>query len=668
MTKAVFLSHASQDAEPVARICASLRAAGVEVWFDQSELRGGDVWDQAIHRQIRDCALFIPVISAHTQERLEGYFRREWKLAVARTHDMADEKRFIVPVVIDATNEQDATVPELFRAVQWTRLPAGETPASFSNRIAALLGGTAREGRSATPAPISSAVPAVAKPPSRRWTAVVVVAALVLAVTAWQTWKVLHTSSVPATRPVHSSEVVPSASDKSIAVLPFVDMSEKKDQEYFSDGLSEELINQLSHNADLKVIARTSSFAFKGKNEDMRTIASKLGVANLLEGSVRKAGAQLRITAQLIRASDGVHLWSETYERKLDDIFKVQDEISSTVAKALNVALGVGSRPAAAQATSSAAYNLMLQGNYFFYRGTPGDLDKAIGLYKQVIAQEPKNALAWARLAEAYVDKGGSAQMPVDRARAVAQDAVQKALALDPNLPRAHYVLGLIYSNMDLNWDAAVSEYERAVALDAHGDVSADAKFNGASITAFKQGRLDGLIDTLQQTIQRSPLEPGNYNLLGIMQYAAGNLDQSVAAYHKLLDLDAAYIGAHANYAATLMAMGKLPEALLAAEQEPDQLSRYGVLPCIYWKLGRRADSDVALKTLQDRFGGSAALSAARNHACRGEVDAAFAQLERAYQQHDGDLQAITVDPLLRSLHSDPRYREFLRKLKYPLM
>src|ERR1700746_3462460 len=140
ISKAVFLSYASQDAEPAGRICTSLRAAGIEVWFDQSELRGGDVWDQAIHRQIRDCALFIPVISAHTQSRLEGYFRREWKLAVARTQDMADEKRFLVPVVIDGTSERDATVPELFRSVQWTRLPGGETPAAFCERIAGLLG------------------------------------------------------------------------------------------------------------------------------------------------------------------------------------------------------------------------------------------------------------------------------------------------------------------------------------------------------------------------------------------------------------------------------------------------------------------------------------------------------------------------------------------------
>jgi tetratricopeptide (TPR) repeat protein len=320
-----------------------------------------------------------------------------------------------------------------------------------------------------------------------------------------------------------------------------------------------------------------------------------------------------------------------------------------------------------AQATTGATYNLMLQGNYFFYRGNPGDIDKAIGLYRQVIVIEPGNALAWARVAEACVAQGNTGQIPIDRARSAAQEAVQNALALDPNLPRAHYVLGLVYANMDLDWDASVAEYDRAVALDVHGDVAADAKFNSASITAFKEGRLDGLIATLQQAIQRNPLDPGNYLLLGIIEYAAGNFDQSVAAFHKMLDLNPAYIGAHANYAATLLAMGKLQEALAAAEQEADPLARYGMLPCIYWKMGRRADSDAALKTLEDRFGDSAALPAARMHACRGEPDLAFTQLERAYREHDGDLQAIKVDPMLRPLHGDPRYAQFLRKLKFPV-
>jgi adenylate cyclase len=660
-SKAVFLSYASQDAEAAARICEALRAAGIEVWFDKSELRGGDAWDQRIRRQIRDCALFVPIISQHTQARAEGYFRLEWDLADQRTHMVSRNKAFIVPVCVDVTSDKDADVPETFTKVQWTRLPEGQTSEAFCRRIAALLAGP--EPQTQPRQVTATAVNLGPRRSSRRWTIWAAVGALIIAAIGWQIRRAMSVKPIANSSPT-TAVVVP---EKSIAVLPFVDMSEKKDQEYFSDGLSEELINQLSHNADLKVIARTSSFAFKGKNEDMRTIASKLGMANLLEGSVRKAGPQLRITAQLIRAADGVHLWSETYDRKLDDIFKVQDEISSTVAKALNAALGAGNKPTVAQASTGEIYSLMLQGNYFFYRSNAGDVDKAIELYKQAIALDPKNALAWARLAEAHVQKTDSNQMPFGQGRSAAQSALAKALALDPNLPRAHYVLGLVHANLDLDWDAAAAEYDRAVALDRHGEVADDARFNSASIAAFKEGRLEGLIAALQQDIVRNPLDPGSYNGLGLIQYAAGKFDQSIAAYQKLLDLDPGYLGAHANYAQSLLGIGKLPEALATAEQEPDQKSKLGVLPCIYWKMGRHADSDAALKTLKDRFADSSGLAAARMHACRGEVDQAFAQLERAYQQHDGDLEATKIDPMLQPLRSDPRFADFLRKLKLPL-
>jgi TolB-like protein len=660
VNKAVFLSYASQDAEPAGKICATLRTAGIEVWFDQSELRGGDVWDQAIHRQIRDCALFIPVISTHTQSRLEGYFRREWKLAVARTQDMADERRFLVPVVLDGTNQHDAAVPEVFRAVQWTRLPGGETSPAFCERIAGLLGSPVPLAR---PQSIATAVSAAElRRPSKRWMMWTALAALIVAVIGWQAWRGMRPMRVTGI----SQAAALAAPDKSIAVLPFVDMSEKHDQEYFSDGLSEELIDHLSHNPNLKVIARTSSFAFKGKNEDMRTIATKLGVANLLEGSVRKAGTELRITAQLIRATDGVHLWSQTYERKLSDIFKVQDEISTTVAQELNVALGETSRPVTGGMASIAAYNLMLQGNYFFYRDNKGDTDRAIEFYRQVTVLEPRNALAWARIAEAYVALGSAGHLSLASARSQARTAMQRALAIDPDLARAHFVLGNMHRDLELDWDAAKVEYERAVALDARGDVASDARFNASAIDAFKSGRVDALLYLVTQDIARNPLSATNFDLLGVFQYAAGHLEESAAAFRKLLELDPNYEGAHSDYALTLLAMGKSTESLAVAEQESDELAKLSALPCIYWEMGRRGESDVAMKKLEDRHGNYGTYAAALNHACRGEVDLAFEWLERAYENRDGDLETIKIHPLLRSLHGDPRFKAFLRKLNYP--
>ena len=662
--RAVFLSYASQDAQSAARICASLRSAGVEVWFDQSELRGGDAWDQRIRRQIRDCALFIPIISEHTQARAEGYFRLEWDLADQRTHMVSRTKTFIVPVCIDSTPDLEADVPETFLKVQWTRLPAGETPASFSGRIAALIAGTPPAAQPQSPTSPAAAAPR--KPPSHRWIVVSVMVLLVAGVLAWQLARTFHARELPALTAPRSQAAVSSVPDKSIAVLPFVDMSEKHDQEYFSDGLSEELIDHLAHNPNLKVIARTSSFAFKGKNEDMRTIATKLGVANLLEGSVRKAGTELRITAQLIRATDGVHLWSQTYERKLNDIFKIQDEISTTVAQELNVALGGAPRPVAVATTSIEAYNLMLQGNYFYYRFGTGDVDRALGLYRQVTVLEPRNALAWARIAEAYMALAEEGQLSVATAESRARAALQQALAIDPDLARAHYVLGNMQRDLDLDWDGAKSEYERALALDAHGEVSADARFNSAWIDAFQTGRTDTVLRIAAHEVARDPLDSSNYYLLAQLQYAAGHLEESAAAFRKLLELNPGYVGAHADYAATLLAMGKPAEALAVAKSETDELSRLGALPCIYWRMGRHAESDAAMKRLEDRYGNNAAASAALNHACRAEADLAFEWLERAYRQRDGNLVNIKLNPWLRPFHEDPRYKALLRKLKLP--
>ena len=277
--RAVFLSYASQDAQAAARICAALRAGGVEVWFDQSELRGGDAWDRQITRQIRDCALFVPVISTATQARLEGYFRREWRLAVDRTRDMADGLPFLVPVVIDATGDRSAEVPDSFRSVQWTRLPEGETPPAFVERIARLLEPArpsatvpstpaasrseerAPEGRSARGAGASKRPPVGLLAAA----AAIVIAAGYFAVDKLGPGK--HAARTPTAATSAGGPALGAIPEKSIAVLPFVDMSEKKDQEYFSDGLSEELLDLLAQVPDLRVAARTSSFSFKGKNE-----------------------------------------------------------------------------------------------------------------------------------------------------------------------------------------------------------------------------------------------------------------------------------------------------------------------------------------------------------------------------------------------------------------
>ena len=341
------------------------------------------------------------------------------------------------------------------------------------------------------------------------------------------------------------------ASAKSIAVLPFLDMSEKHDQEYFSDGLSEELIDHLAHITDLKVIARTSSFAFKGKNEDMRSIATKLGVANLLEGSVRESGSTLRITTQLIRAADGVHLWSEIYDRKLTDIFKVQDEISTTVAKELNIALSArptGATQALSHGTTNVeAYNLVLQANFFYLRGNSGDNAKAIDSLLQALNVDPHYALAWARLARVYGYQGVVGELSAAEAEARGRDAVQRALAMDPKCAEAYYARGNVLRQLVGHWAAAKSDYLNAAALDPHGETGERAQAAIVGLKTLMSGQPGELIDTLHRTLERSPLDTDNMAALARVQQSAALLDESAATSRKLLALNPAYASAQAE-------------------------------------------------------------------------------------------------------------------------
>jgi hypothetical protein len=301
----VFLSYASQDAEAAKRICNALRAAGIEVWFDQSELRGGEAWDRHITKQIRDCALFLAVISANTEERSEGYFRREWRVAAERMRDMADDRTFLLAVVIDSTCEDTARVPDRFREFQWIRLRGGEAPPAAVERVRRLLAPTEPLTPSSHAAGAGSEADAIGyrrvaqgrKMRNPLWPALLALASIVIAGGAYL---VLDRFAVSKRSPAASTAI----GEKSVTVLPFADLSEKHDQEYFADGLAEEVLDRLTQVAGLRVPARASSFYFKARNERPAAIASELGVAHLLEGTVRRAddrAGQRRARARRIR-------------------------------------------------------------------------------------------------------------------------------------------------------------------------------------------------------------------------------------------------------------------------------------------------------------------------------------------------------------------------------
>src|SRR5215469_14155024 len=395
-TGAVFLSYASQDAEPARKICDALRAAGIEVWFDQSELRGGDAWDQKIRQQIHDCALFIPIISSNAASRPEGYFRLEWDLADQRSHMIARSRVFVVPVCLDTTTEAASDVPESFKRVQWTRLPAGETPPAFAERVSKLLSPVETKKPSRVVPPASSVAGAPSRSRRRLWKAVLPAASAALVLVAL--------GYLVVGRQGHSKPTGQAAN--SIAVLPLANESGEASQQYFSDGISEDLITALSQFPGLKVIGRTSAFQFRDSKEDSRSIGAKLQVAHLLEGSVRRSGDVVRVSAELIDTADSSTQWSERYDRPYKDLFALQDEITRAVAAALRTKLLPGEHAAAQSdrppSGSLEAYNVLLQGRFYNSRRTEADNRKAIEFYSQSTQLDPRYALAWSGLSEAW--------------------------------------------------------------------------------------------------------------------------------------------------------------------------------------------------------------------------------------------------------------------------
>ena len=627
--RAIFLSYASQDAEAAHRICEALRAAGLEVWLDQSELRGGDAWDASIRRQIMDCALFVPIISGNTQARDEGYFRLEWKLAVERSHLMADSRTFLLPVVIDATLDVNALVPAKFREVQWTHLPTGEALAAFAARVGHLLSGGAAPPRAA----IATRAAATAAP----------------------------AAAAAAHEP------------PSIAVLPFANRSHDEEDEYFSDGLADELLNVLTKIRGLRVAARTSSFQFKGKNDDIAVIGHKLNVATVLEGSVRKAGNRMRISVQLVNVADGYQLWSESYDRTLEDIFAVQDDIAQSVVKELRSTLLAGAADAKAateataqvaaavvgRATDAEAHRLYLQARHFLERNNREDTAKGIEHLKRALDRDPEFALAWAELSRAYVIEamqGWAAQVP---AFGRAREAAERALGLEPELAEAHAALGSIRAYYDWDWRGAEASYGRALEL-APGNAFVLRRVGSL---AAGLGRLDESMGLLRRAIEQDPLSSSAQHNLGMTLDALHRLADGEQAFRKALELSPQRAITHALLGLNLLAQGRADEALDEALQEPERWQRLWALTIVHHAAGRGAEADAALHELIARHAEIAAYQIAGAYAARGETDLAFEWLERAYTQRDGGLSEMKTWPSLRSLHADPRWGAFLRKM-----
>lgn len=450
----------------------------------------------------------------------------------------------------------------------------------------------------------------------------------------------------------------PANIDASIAVLPFVDMSPEKNQAYFSDGIAEELLNTLSKSTKLRVAGRTSSFRFRDKADDIRAIGKQLMVATVLEGSVRKQGNTAKITVQLVKVEDGFHLWSETFEREMNDIFAAEEEIASAVSGALKVRL-LGQSNASAKTSNGEAYTAYLQGRYFLQRRNKANLERAVNYFQQAVDLDKNFAKAWVGLAEARNGQAGAQFVPSNEGYRLAREAANRALALDPNLGEAHSALAWIQHHFDGDWDGADKSYKRALALEP-GNATI---ISHAGIFARILGRLDEATTLGRRAIQMDPLSPGNHHNAGISFYYAGLYGEAETAFRKALEIVPEMDFPHCFIGQLYLAQSQPQKALAEMEKEKHPVLRLLGLALAYHALGRKKDSDAALKDLIEKYGPP--YQAAEVYAFRGEKDKALESLERATS--GTNFGQIKGDPLLKNLQGDPRYIALLKKIGLPL-
>ncbi len=459
--------------------------------------------------------------------------------------------------------------------------------------------------------------------------------------------------SAPGSEPSSAATAVAA---HSIAVLPFVDMSPAKDQEYLSDGIAEELLNLLVKIPGLQVAARTSSFSFKDKDAKIADVARELRVANVLEGSVRKSGNRVRITAQLIQADNGFHLYSETFDRTLDDVFGIQDEISAAVVDALKIKL-LGTAPKSVEA-DPAAYALYLQGRYFFERRTGADWEKAARAYEEALQIDPDYAAAWAGLSRVYASQAGATYIDLHAGYVEARQAARKALALDPAQPEGYLAQATIQMSYDWDWAGAEASLQRTMELTPG---LADAVAEMGLLKRYL-GDLDQSVALARRAVALDPLSLRGLHALGMALIYDGQLDEAEQVYQRLLTLSPEMPTANQARARVLQLKGQPQEALAIAEQEADPFwSEYGRLIAFY-ALGRMDEADARLPAFIEQNQNDSAFQIAQIYGFRGDDDQVFEWLDRAYSQRDGGLPEMMFDPYLRKYWGDPRWDEILKK------
>ena len=458
------------------------------------------------------------------------------------------------------------------------------------------------------------------------------------------------------------TESVTRIPQKSIAVLPLLNESGDPKDEYFSDGLSEELIAALAQIRDLKVIGRSSSFRFKERREESKTIGEKLGVATLLEGTVRKQGDRVRIVAELINAADGIELWTRTFDRQLKDIFAVQTEIAAAVAESLKATLlgaNEGSAPTPATKNTE-AHNAYLQGHFHFQRRNLEDFRKAVGYFDEAIGLDPDYALAYAERCEALTLIGDLSE---DKsAWSKARSDAEKAVAIAPDLAEAHAALGWVRFFVEWKFAEGLSELNRAKELSPANPTANDLL---ARVIVYL-GRIDEAEKQARHAVELDPLSFTTQNNLARVFFVEGRFDEADATARKAAELQPGAAFSHRLQVLIAVQRGDGETALREAQLEPDEGYRRLELALAHYARGDRQAADTALADLIANGRDQLAYQIAQVYAVRGETDKAFEWLQIAFDNHDTGTLGLSIDPVLRGLRGDPRYKSMLEKVSLP--
>jgi TolB-like protein len=666
--KSIFISYASQDLAVANTVCAALEAAGLRCWIAPRDVRPGEAYAAAIVEAINACRLLLLVLTKHAIE--SRHVLREVERA-------SSKNRSVLSIRLDAS-ELPPELKYFLSANQWLDATGGAIEPVLPALIAAARGPAQPEVPPPPPAaggalaglralPGLRAVSGLELTRTQLAIGAVIIAALAFGVVSLWPDKPVAAVAAGYAAPTAADIAAPAFTPPphSIAVLPFVNMSGDPKQDYFSDGMSEELLNSLASVRALQVAARTSSFTFKASDMNVADIARKLNVGAVLEGSVRKDGSEVLITAQLINAVTGFHMWSQTYDRELKNILPLQTEIAAAVTKALQATLlddaGAALETGATRDPRAFDAYLRARGIHEVSKGT--NLAQ-VAAYDEAIQIDPGYAKAYVGKANALGHYARSYE-PASNARNVIEQAhglAEKAVQLAPGLAEAHLALAESYDGGLLDFAHGKTEYERAQAL-APGDarvISAYADFIG------RMGHADEAIVAAQRAVQLDPVNASSYDELGYVLLFGHRYREAIAAFDHAISLDPNFHWTHGMRGLAYLGVGEYEAARLSCTTPPLSWVGATCVAIAYDKLGRKADAQAEVARLKSESGDAMAYQFATIYAQWGDIPTALDWLDTAYRLKDPGFAWMKVDALMNPLRSEPRFQAIEAKLKFP--